>query len=229
MTNLPVSGVFSITCPYHKLGTKWAAGHHTGIDLVSLNRRVYGTCDGTVYQLGYDKAYGNFIVIRNIKDNTFHWFCHLKTLFVKQGQNVSRLTSLGIMGSTGNTTGVHLHFEIRKHCNCYDKTEDPAAYMGITNKKGIYNSKNYEIKENKKDYNAGDVIYIPVKFTGSVQGNCSLIELGNKQFWVYNSSLNISKTKLKAVICFVDKYKIMIECDTLIDNERQFWIDKGAL
>ena len=92
MTNLPVTGIFTVTCPYHKKGKKWAAGHHTGIDIVSTNRRVYGTCDGIVYRIDNDKYYGKCVIVRNIMDNTFHWFCHLDTIFVKQSQTVSRGT-----------------------------------------------------------------------------------------------------------------------------------------
>ena len=53
------------------------------------------------------------------------------------------------MGATGNVTGKHLHFEIRKSCNCYGQDENPAEYMGIENKvqTGL-NTENYQIKEN---------------------------------------------------------------------------------
>ena len=143
MTNLPVTGIFRVTCPYHKQGNKWAAGHHTGIDIVSTNRKVYGTCNGVVYASTYDKSYGNCIVVHSNEDDTYHWYCHLETRLAKIGQKVSRGTVLGIMGNTGNSTGLHLHFEIRKPCNCYDKTEDVSVYMGIPNKNGFYNKKSF--------------------------------------------------------------------------------------
>ena len=79
MTNLPVSGFFRVTCEFGRKNTnklKWAAGFHTGIDIVSDNRKVYSTCNGNVFQCGYDNAYGNFIVIRDFKTDNFHWFCH---------------------------------------------------------------------------------------------------------------------------------------------------------
>lgn len=53
------------------------------------------------------------------------------------------------MGATGNVTGKHLHFEIRKSCNCYGEDENPAEYMGIENKvQAGLNTENYQIKEN---------------------------------------------------------------------------------
>ena len=97
MTNLPITGIFKITCPYHKKGSRWACGHHTGIDFVSINKRVYGTCNGKVVTVSKDKFYGNYVVVHNIADNTYHWFCHLETVFVKIGVNVSRGTVIGIM------------------------------------------------------------------------------------------------------------------------------------
>ena len=76
MTNLPITGIFNVTCEYGRKG-KWACGHHTGIDLICDNDKIYSSCDGTVVRTGYDKSYGNFIVVKNNTDNTFHWFCHL--------------------------------------------------------------------------------------------------------------------------------------------------------
>lgn len=227
MTNLPVTGIFRITCPYHKKGNKWAAGHHTGVDIVSTNKRVYGTCDGKVYRSGFDKSYGNFVVVRNTSDDTFHWFCHLQTIFVKQGQNVSRGTVIGIMGNTGNSTGTHLHFEIRKHTNTYNHTNDPCQYMGTPNRTGFFNSKNFEIKET--NYDIGSIVYLECKFTGAVQGSCSLVQVQDRQFWVYNSCLSKDKTKLRAVVCYEEKEKIMIEIDSLVDNNSQFWINKSEV
>lgn len=142
-TNIPLVGNFKVTAEYKRKGN-WAAGWHTGIDLVG-NEKIYSSCSGIVSIVGIDKYYGNYIVIKNNKDGKFHWFCHLSKINVKKGDKVERSTLIGIMGNTGNSTGKHLHFEIRNLSNKYADTIDPAEYMGIPNKVGDYNTENYQI------------------------------------------------------------------------------------
>ena len=148
-TNIPLTGEFKVTCEYKRKGN-WAAGWHTGIDLVG-NEIIYGTCDGTVVRIGTDKSYGNFIVVK-ASDGKFHWFCHLSSITCQIGQKISRTTKIGIMGSTGNSTGKHLHFEIRNASNKYADNSNPADYMGISNVVGTYNSANYQIKDSNNTY-----------------------------------------------------------------------------
>ena len=145
-TNIPLTGIFRVTCEYQRKGS-WACGWHTGIDLVGDNDIIYSSCDGVVTRSGYDKSYGNFIVVKNNVDNKFHWFCHLSKINVTVGQQVTRTYKIGIMGSTGNSTGKHLHFEIRNVSNKYADNSNPADYMGIPNKVGLYNSNDYQIKK----------------------------------------------------------------------------------
>lgn len=146
-TNIPLTGQFRVTCEYARKGN-WKAGYHTGIDLVG-DEKIYATCNGKVTRTGYDNSYGNFIVIKNNDDGRFHWFCHLSKILVNTGETVSRVTKIGIMGSTGNSSGKHLHFEIRNEGNKYGNQINPAEYMKIPNAVGTYNSANYQIKEVK--------------------------------------------------------------------------------
>lgn len=157
-TNLPFSGRFKVTCEYGRKGS-WAAGRHTGIDLVGLSSKtVYATCDGTVSRTGFDKSYGNFVVVKG-NDGYYHWFCHLARISVSTGQRVSRVTKVGIMGSTGNSTGPHTHYEIRTPENKYGKDINPATFMGLPNKVGTYHSSDYPQKIN----NAVDTVEKPVE------------------------------------------------------------------
>lgn len=142
-TNIPLTGAFKVTCEYGRKGN-WAAGWHTGIDLVGDSDTIYGTCDGTVTKIGWDNSYGNYITVKT-PDGKYHWFCHLSKVTCSEGDKISRTTKIGVMGSTGNSTGKHLHFEIRNSTNKYADTISPAGYMGIPNAVGSYDSANYQI------------------------------------------------------------------------------------
>ena len=148
ITNIPLRGIFGVSCEYHRANSddlNWGAGFHPGIDLISDDDTVWATCDGVVVNMGYDNSYGHFIVICNDADFKYHWFCHLRHMYPVIGQRVSRESIIGLMGETGNATGKHLHFEIRNSSNKYGDVADPADYMGIPNKVGTYNDKNYPI------------------------------------------------------------------------------------
>lgn len=149
MTNIPLTGSFKVTCEYGRKGSTWIVGHHTGIDLTGQDT-IYATCDGQVVRTGFDANYGNYIVVKNNTDGKYHWYCHLARILVGVGTKVSRVTKIGIMGSTGKSTGKHLHFEIRNASNKYGDNSNPAEYMGIPNKVGTYNSADYQIKEPTK-------------------------------------------------------------------------------
>ena len=66
-TNIPLTGKFRVTCEYKRKGN-WAAGWHTGIDMVCDNDKIYSSCDGEVTRTGWDDSYGNFIVVKNNAD-----------------------------------------------------------------------------------------------------------------------------------------------------------------
>lgn len=153
-TNIPLTGKFRVTCEYKRKGN-WAAGWHTGIDMVCDNDKIYSSCDGEVTRTGWDDSYGNFIVVKNSADGKYHWFCHLSKISVSKGNKVSRTSVIGIMGSTGNSTGKHLHFEIRNASNKYADNSNPADYMGIPNKVGSYDSADYQISTNNSSSSVG--------------------------------------------------------------------------
>ena len=145
-SKLPCNGIFRVTCEFGRKGN-WKAGFHTGIDIVNNDKIVYSTTIGKVYNMGFDASYGNFIVIADDTPNDvhYHWFCHLSKILVNMHEEVSPETPIAIMGSTGNSTGVHLHYEIRNKFNHYGQVDNPADYMGIPNKVGTYDEKDYQI------------------------------------------------------------------------------------
>ena len=144
MTNLPITGAFSITAVYGQKGSYWANGHK-GIDIVSDDKRIFATCQGTVRTVAYDPSgWGQYVSIGDAEGRR-HIFCHLVrgSVTVKVGDTVDRNTVIGTMGATGNVTGVHLHFQLQNG----DDVVDPTPYLGIPNRVGDYNSKDYPLEE----------------------------------------------------------------------------------
>ncbi|EMF0099633.1 peptidoglycan DD-metalloendopeptidase family protein [Enterococcus hirae] len=91
---------------------------HNGIDLVNGNPNtpVFAALDGEVVQAGanYYDWYGNYVVI---KHNNGKWtgYAHLSRIDVSVGQKVQKGAQIGLMGTTGPSTGEHLHFQIMKN------------------------------------------------------------------------------------------------------------------
>jgi murein DD-endopeptidase MepM/ murein hydrolase activator NlpD len=87
-------------------------GFHQGIDLsTEKGSPVFATADGTVQSAGYSGDYGNLIVLRHDFDLSTR-YAHLSGFNVKAGQSVKRGDVIGYVGSTGRSTGAHLHYEI---------------------------------------------------------------------------------------------------------------------
>lgn len=138
---LPLKGKNKVTAYFKQKNKKlWKTfGWHTGLDFVGSDD-VYSTVNGAVHSVAYDKSYGNYIIIQENGTNRYHYFCHLNKSLVSIGNVVQEgVTKIGIMGSTGNSTGKHLHYEIRinKIFNSASLV-NPAEFLGIPNQKGEY-------------------------------------------------------------------------------------------
>ncbi|WP_299531956.1 peptidoglycan DD-metalloendopeptidase family protein [uncultured Streptomyces sp.] len=113
--------------PYHQSGS-WASGYHTGVDFpVPTGTTVKAVASGTVVSAGWAGAYGYEVVIRH-GDGRYSQYAHLSALHVRAGQQVAAGRSIARSGSTGNSTGPHLHFEIRTGPG-YGSDVDPLAYL----------------------------------------------------------------------------------------------------
>ena len=75
--------------------------------------------------------------VKNNTDNTYHWFCHLSEIYVIVGEEVTRTKVIGKMGSTGNSTGTHLHLEATtKQSWACENFVNPLEPLGIPNVRG---------------------------------------------------------------------------------------------
>ncbi|MEV4335380.1 peptidoglycan DD-metalloendopeptidase family protein [Streptomyces sp. NPDC049597] len=113
---------------YRKAGSSWSSGYHTGVDFpVPTGTSVKAVAPGTVVSAGWAGAYGYEIVIRH-RDGRYSQYAHLSALTVRTGQKVTSGQRIARSGSTGNSTGPHLHFEIRTGPG-YGSDIDPLAYL----------------------------------------------------------------------------------------------------
>ncbi|MFB7220428.1 M23 family metallopeptidase [Streptomyces sp. NPDC056227] len=124
---LPVAGSY-VTTGYKSSGSLWSSGRHSGIDFhAASGSSVVAVGAGTVVEAGWGGAYGNNIVLR-MTDGTYTQYGHLSSIGVSVGQSVGAGQQIGLSGSTGNSTGPHLHFEARTTPS-YGSDMDPVAYL----------------------------------------------------------------------------------------------------
>ncbi|MBP7086319.1 MAG: M23 family metallopeptidase, partial [Enterococcus sp.] len=101
-----------------------------GIDLVGASgTSIYASKAGTVATTGYDASAGNYVII-NHGDGYYSYYLHLSSFVVSTGQSVGQGSLVGGMGTTGNSTGVHLHFGIATS-GSWSGFVDPAPLLGI--------------------------------------------------------------------------------------------------
>lgn len=108
---LPVHG-YRLSAGFGQSGALWASTH-TGLDFAApTGTDLVAVADGTVTEVGDAGAYGLRTVL-TLRDGTELWYCHQLASLVVPGQEVEIGEQLGLLGSTGNSTGPHLHFEVR--------------------------------------------------------------------------------------------------------------------
>ncbi len=152
---LPVKGNYTITAVFGQSGAYWANGHK-GIDFVADDKTVYSVGEGTVRVVAYDAdGWGNYISVGD-EDGRRHLYCHLERTLVSVGDKVTAGDKLGVMGKTGNATGVHLHYQIN---NASGTAQNPAVYLGIENKTGTFSARTLFKDDNKISSWAKNAVY----------------------------------------------------------------------
>ncbi len=98
---------------------------HMGVDInAAKGSPVYSAADGVVIHADREPAYGNIVVIDHGHGYRTR-YAHLSQFYVTKGQRVERGDTLGAVGSTGRTTGPHLHYEVLH----YNQNVDPLDFM----------------------------------------------------------------------------------------------------
>jgi len=117
-----------VTQKYGNKSARYVKGYHTGIDIgCRAGTPVRASHDGKVTSARWNGAYGNQVKIA--ADGFETWYNHLSKFAVNKGDVVSAGRTIGYIGSTGQSTGPHLHFELRVD----GKDIDPTPYLDGAN------------------------------------------------------------------------------------------------
>jgi len=121
---LPLMTSFRITSPFGYRADPFTGtrSFHTGIDMAApFGTAIRAAMSGTVVAASYSSVFGNYVIVRHI--NGYQTlYAHMSATSVKVGQEVSQGQRLGALGSTGYSTGPHLHFTVYKNGKLIDPT-----------------------------------------------------------------------------------------------------------
>jgi murein DD-endopeptidase MepM/ murein hydrolase activator NlpD len=129
---------YTLSASFNQSGGMWSSKHSGQDFAVPTGTEVMAAHGGTVVKAGGNgagdgPAYGNAVVIKH-GNGTYSQYAHLSRIDVKVGQVVKTGQQIALSGSTGNSSGPHLHFEIRTTAN-YGSAVDPVAFLrskGVT-------------------------------------------------------------------------------------------------
>jgi len=117
---LPVRGRIS-----SRFGPRWGK-FHTGVDIaVPSGTAILAAAPGKVTYAAALGAYGRLIIVEH-ENGSQTWYAHASRILVQRGQHVAIGEKLGLVGSSGHSTGSHLHFEVRLR----GEPHDPLNYIG---------------------------------------------------------------------------------------------------
>lgn len=115
---------------------------HGGLDFAPAKPgtkgwKVFAVREGEIIQIGSNSTMGKHIVIKHSTDKYYSMYLHLEKIYYNKGTKVKQGQAIGIMGTTGSSTGIHLHLVIGKSypikSSAGGNTIDPSVYMKIDN------------------------------------------------------------------------------------------------
>ncbi len=124
-TGLPMGKEFRVTSGFGIRNDPFTGqlAMHEGLDFVApLGTPVLATAAGSVTRSAFDSTYGNVIEVSHIEGFTTR-YAHLSQRNAQVGQRVTRGQTLGLLGSTGRSTGPHLHYEVMRHERVLNPTQ----------------------------------------------------------------------------------------------------------
>ncbi|MFR9756747.1 M23 family metallopeptidase [Streptomyces sp. TR06-5] len=124
---LPVSHPYAKTAGFSDSGDRWAAKHSGQDFAVPTGTPVKAVHNGTVVTADWGGAYGNEIVVKH-PNGTYTQYAHLSEFRAVPGEHVNTGEQIAVSGSTGNSTGPHLHFEVRTS-PYYGSGFDPVPFL----------------------------------------------------------------------------------------------------
>ena len=128
----PLPG-YRVTTGYKRPGRLWAVGYHTGVDLAApTGTAIHSMTDGKVIHVGWGgwgRAYGAHVIIAHGRYQT--GYMHMSATSVRNGQSVRAGQTIGRVGTTGNSTGPHVHIDSRISPFGYNNTiVNPEQFFG---------------------------------------------------------------------------------------------------
>lgn len=167
----------------------WRRGRvHAGIDLdLETGDPVYAIIDGVVKEAAYSKGYGNLVILEHA-NGLQTYYAHLSKINVNAGDMIASGEQLGLGGSTGRSTGPHLHFEVRYHgaymdpSNLIDFKTGELKSTALTLEKGTFKTLNDVNTAKYHTVRSGDTLSgIAGKYGTSVSKICRLNGISAKK------------------------------------------------
>ena len=147
---LPYKGDLRVSSPFGWRTLNGERAYHKGIDLVGTDKTVRAVVGGVVGQSiiitdpkNSTSEWGNYVRVDG-EDGRLYYYCHLSKRLVDRGAKVAVGDAIGIEGSTGKSTGSHLHFEVREN----GTSIDPTKILGIKNAVGTVQAAKTEVRTN---------------------------------------------------------------------------------